>query len=70
MTDSEESKAKEMKKVLIFGGNTGWIGQMMVELAKKEGTCAFCVWPRGGVCFGRSNSMNCHISFRLEAIDR
>eukprot|EP00538_Stauroneis_constricta_P013433 CAMPEP_0119546850 /NCGR_PEP_ID=MMETSP1352-20130426/1081_1 /TAXON_ID=265584 /ORGANISM="Stauroneis constricta, Strain CCMP1120" /LENGTH=341 /DNA_ID=CAMNT_0007591583 /DNA_START=56 /DNA_END=1082 /DNA_ORIENTATION=- len=26
----------EMKKVLIFGGKTGWIGQMMGELVKKE----------------------------------
>jgi len=29
--------ATEMKKVLIFGGKTGWIGQMMGELVKKEG---------------------------------
>uniref|UniRef100_A0A7R9WWB4 RmlD-like substrate binding domain-containing protein n=2 Tax=Craspedostauros australis TaxID=1486917 RepID=A0A7R9WWB4_9STRA len=28
--------ATEMKKVLIFGGKTGWIGQMMGELVKKE----------------------------------
>lgn len=27
----------EMKKVLIFGGKTGWIGQQMAELLKKEG---------------------------------
>eukprot|EP00980_Cylindrotheca_fusiformis_P003162 scaffold721_cov131-Cylindrotheca_fusiformis.AAC.52 len=26
----------EMKKVLIFGGKTGWIGQQMAELVKKE----------------------------------
>jgi len=26
----------EMKRVLIFGGKTGWIGQMMAELVKKE----------------------------------
>jgi len=26
----------EMKRVLIFGGKTGWIGQMMGELVKKE----------------------------------
>jgi hypothetical protein len=30
-----------MKRVLIFGGKTGWIGQMMAELIKKEG--AFCI---------------------------
>ena len=29
--------AKPMKRVLIFGGKTGWIGQMMAELIKKEG---------------------------------
>jgi hypothetical protein len=28
----------EMKRVLIFGGKTGWIGQQMAELVKKEGT--------------------------------
>ena len=29
--------AKPMERVLIFGGKTGWIGQMMAELVKKEG---------------------------------
>jgi hypothetical protein len=33
---SDESK--EMKKVLVFGGRTGWIGGLMVEMAKKDGT--------------------------------
>ena len=32
---SEDYKATEMKRVLVFGGKTGWIGQMMVDLAKK-----------------------------------
>jgi len=34
---SEDFKTTEMKRVLVFGGKTGWIGQMMVELV-KEGT--------------------------------
>jgi hypothetical protein len=33
-----------MKRVLIFGGKTGWIGQMMAELIKKEGTFCIRVW--------------------------
>ena len=40
MTEAESEsnkkpKTTEMKKVLIFGGKTGWIGQMMAELVKK-----------------------------------
>lgn len=35
MTDN----AKPMIKVLIFGGKTGWIGQLMAELVTKEGEC-------------------------------
>jgi hypothetical protein len=31
------AEAKPMKRVLIFGGKTGWIGQMMAELVQKEG---------------------------------
>ncbi len=27
-----------MTSVLIFGGKTGWIGQLMAELIDKEGT--------------------------------
>ena len=27
----------EMKRVLVFGGKTGWIGQTMVEMIRKEG---------------------------------
>ena len=42
MSTEEESnkrqKTTEMKRVLIFGGKTGWIGQMMEALVKKEGT--------------------------------
>jgi len=26
----------EMKRVLIFGGKTGWIGGLMAELIKKD----------------------------------
>jgi len=26
-----------MKRVLIYGGKTGWIGGLMAELVKKEG---------------------------------
>lgn len=26
----------EMKRVLVFGGKTGWIGNLMVELIEKE----------------------------------
>jgi hypothetical protein len=29
---------KPMTKVLIFGGKTGWIGQMMYQLCKDQGT--------------------------------
>ncbi len=32
-----ESAPAEMKKVLVFGGKTGWIGGLMVELCGKEG---------------------------------
>lgn len=27
----------EMKRVLVFGGKTGWIGGLMVDLCAKEG---------------------------------
>jgi dTDP-4-dehydrorhamnose reductase len=40
MSTEEESnkrqKTSEMKRVLIFGGKTGWIGQMMGDIVKKE----------------------------------
>lgn len=39
MTGEESNKklkSMEMKKVLVFGGKTGWIGGIMVELLKKE----------------------------------
>jgi len=32
---SEEFKTTEMKRVLVFGGKTGWIGQLMVKLAEE-----------------------------------
>lgn len=32
-----EYSEKEMKKVLVFGGKTGWIGGLMVDMLKKEG---------------------------------
>lgn len=38
---SEESNKKqktmEMKRVLVFGGKSGWIGGKMVELLEQEG---------------------------------
>jgi hypothetical protein len=30
---------KPMTRVMIFGGITGWIGQMMGELVEKTGMC-------------------------------
>jgi hypothetical protein len=38
-----ESAPAEMKRVLVFGGKTGWIGGLMVELCKKEGKLGFVV---------------------------
>jgi 3,5-epimerase/4-reductase len=29
----------EMKRVIIYGGKTGWIGGLMADLIKKEGMC-------------------------------
>jgi len=38
---SEESNKKQkttdMKRVLVFGGKSGWIGKLMCELIEKEG---------------------------------
>lgn len=31
------TESKEMKRVLVFGGKTGWIGGMMCDLIKEEG---------------------------------
>jgi len=31
-------ETKEMTRVLIFGGKTGWIGGMMHDLCKEKGT--------------------------------
>jgi len=28
---------RPMTKVLVFGGKTGWIGGLMIELMEKEG---------------------------------
>ena len=39
---SEDFKTTEMKRVLVFGGKTGWIGQMMVELVKEGTYCGTC----------------------------
>ena len=33
--------SKPMERVLIFGGKTGWIGQLMADLVKKEGEGIF-----------------------------
>jgi hypothetical protein len=48
----------EVKKVLIFGGKTGWIGLMMGELVKKEGELAYG--------FARSRSI--HFDFWISVI--
>jgi len=42
MTSDNESNKKfktitELKRVLVFGGKTGWIGNLMCELMEKEG---------------------------------
>lgn len=37
---SNDFKTTDMTRVLVFGGKTGWIGQMMVELLKKGTRCA------------------------------
>jgi hypothetical protein len=37
---TKRQKTDEMKRVLVFGGKTGWIGQIMVGLTKKEGANA------------------------------
>jgi nucleoside-diphosphate-sugar epimerase len=33
----KKAKTTEMKRVLVFGGKTGWIGNLMCELLEKEG---------------------------------
>lgn len=43
---SEDFKTTEMKRVLVFGGKTGWIGQMMVELVKEAGIEVFVAESR------------------------
>jgi hypothetical protein len=32
-----ETAPSEMKRVLVFGGKTGWIGGLMVDLCKEQG---------------------------------
>jgi hypothetical protein len=32
-----ETAPSEMKRVLVFGGKTGWIGGLMVDLCKEKG---------------------------------
>ncbi len=39
-----ESAPAEMKRVLVYGGKTGWIGGLMVELCKKEGRINKCLF--------------------------
>jgi hypothetical protein len=34
---AKQAKTTEMKRVLVFGGKTGWIGNLMCELIEKEG---------------------------------
>lgn len=36
-TTNNKAKVTEMKRVLVFGGKTGWIGNLMCELMEKEG---------------------------------
>ena len=50
-----EYSDKEMKRVLVFGGKSGWIGGLMVDLCKEQGKIrsivfdsirfVFCVHP-------------------------
>ena len=35
--DNKKMKSTEMKRVLVYGGKTGWIGNLMVEMIEKEG---------------------------------
>lgn len=36
MSDSSKrQKTDEMKRVLVFGGKTGWIGQEMVNMVRE-----------------------------------
>jgi len=40
------TEMKEMKRVLIFGGKTGWIGGLMADLVKEEGLEVFLAEAR------------------------
>ena len=40
-----------MKKVLVFGGKTGWIGGLMCEMLAKEGTVMLVVVKQLGLSF-------------------
>mmetsp|Transcript_44334 Transcript_44334/g.128183 ORF Transcript_44334/g.128183 Transcript_44334/m.128183 type:complete len:324 (-) Transcript_44334:41-1012(-) len=35
-TSNKRQKTVDMKRVLVFGGKTGWIGQLMVDLIKNK----------------------------------
>ena len=39
--DNKKMKSTEMKRVLVYGGKTGWIGNLMVEMIEKEGMYGF-----------------------------
>jgi len=42
-TITSTSIMAEMKRVLIYGGKTGWIGGLMADLIKKQGmSCWKC----------------------------
>ena len=34
---NKKQMVTDMKRVLVFGGKTGWIGNLMCELIEKEG---------------------------------
>ncbi|MGK3740862.1 MAG: hypothetical protein ACI8RD_014641 [Bacillariaceae sp.] len=34
---NKKPRSSEMKRVLVFGGKTGWIGNLMCELMEAEG---------------------------------
>ena len=40
--ETKQQDTTEMKRVLVFGGKTGWIGNLMCELIEKEGTSVQC----------------------------
>ena len=74
---SEENKV--MKKVLVFGGKTGWIGGLMVDMIKGEGALEFfgghdgesCLQKRGHSlhCLGRIIVMLCIVKVDQKNVD-